>query len=388
MSRIPRPVSGLSKSLRLSRASSAVSEDDVDDVMTVLSNGTTTAANLTIGDRVCLPGDKVGTLRYRGPTQFKPGEWAGVELDNRQGLNDGAVNDVRYFTCAHGHGIFVPISRVRRIQSPDRYSFCNGYRPCSTTPSLPGRSKEKSFAVSSAAVPGTPVPNGGRRQARRYANDGVTDAPPLESSSVCRAGGQRGMGMSSEQNAMLNAAMLERDKAMSLAEKLKRQVEDLEFQLEEEKARSIIEDKPPAADAECQADIDNPELSNLRSSCSRLTQMNRRLLETRKNDENAVRAMSTICAKLEMNVDSLEQTTVPLDQYEQLEEQLTALKQQYSEQERSNQLLRAEIHDLRNLHSASIEGSKRRINDLERHITSLEEEKISSMVNDSQTAQR
>ncbi len=36
-------------------------------------------------------GTKVGYLRYHGTTDFAKGEWAGVELDDPIGKNDGAV---------------------------------------------------------------------------------------------------------------------------------------------------------------------------------------------------------------------------------------------------------------------------------------------------------
>lgn len=41
-------------------------------------------------------GVKVGTLRYLGTTDFAPGEWAGVELDEAIGKNDGSVAGRRY----------------------------------------------------------------------------------------------------------------------------------------------------------------------------------------------------------------------------------------------------------------------------------------------------
>ena len=43
------------------------------------------------GDRVLIGGTKVGHLRYLGTTDFAKGEWAGVELDDPIGKNDGAV---------------------------------------------------------------------------------------------------------------------------------------------------------------------------------------------------------------------------------------------------------------------------------------------------------
>lgn len=40
-------------------------------------------------------GSKPGTLRYLGPTEFANGEWAGVELDDPLGKNDGSVEGKR-----------------------------------------------------------------------------------------------------------------------------------------------------------------------------------------------------------------------------------------------------------------------------------------------------
>ena len=77
---------------------------------------------LEIGDRVIadssLPNqsDLVGTLRYIGPTSYKEGTWAGIELDEysldgklQYGKNDGSVGGVRYFACKPGKGIFVNV---------------------------------------------------------------------------------------------------------------------------------------------------------------------------------------------------------------------------------------------------------------------------------------
>ena len=40
-------------------------------------------------------GRRVGLLRYMGHTEFAEGMWAGVELDEPRGRNDGAVAGVR-----------------------------------------------------------------------------------------------------------------------------------------------------------------------------------------------------------------------------------------------------------------------------------------------------
>lgn len=53
------------------------------------------AGGLSVGCRVLVGGAKTGTLRYLGPTEFAKGVWAGVELDEPQGKNDGAVSGKR-----------------------------------------------------------------------------------------------------------------------------------------------------------------------------------------------------------------------------------------------------------------------------------------------------
>lgn len=50
---------------------------------------------LKIGDHVLVGGMKEGILRYLGPTEFAKGIWAGVELPEPLGKNDGAVSGKR-----------------------------------------------------------------------------------------------------------------------------------------------------------------------------------------------------------------------------------------------------------------------------------------------------
>lgn len=40
-------------------------------------------------------GSKTGRLRFLGTTDFAAGEWAGVELDEPTGKNDGSVDGKR-----------------------------------------------------------------------------------------------------------------------------------------------------------------------------------------------------------------------------------------------------------------------------------------------------
>ncbi|NXL73958.1 CLIP4 protein, partial [Leptocoma aspasia] len=69
---------------------------------------------LKLGDRVVIAGQKVGTLRFCGTTEFASGQWAGVELDEPEGKNNGSVGKVQYFKCAPKRGIFAPLSKISK----------------------------------------------------------------------------------------------------------------------------------------------------------------------------------------------------------------------------------------------------------------------------------
>ncbi|XP_063774998.1 CAP-Gly domain-containing linker protein 4 isoform X2 [Pseudophryne corroboree] len=89
-----------------------LSQDSLPDCDSVPGNA------LKPGDRVLIAGQKVGTLRFCGTTQFATGQWAGVEMDESEGKNDGAIAGVQYFKCSPKHGIFAPLSKIRRASEP------------------------------------------------------------------------------------------------------------------------------------------------------------------------------------------------------------------------------------------------------------------------------
>lgn len=59
------------------------------------STDSKTESSLKIGARVVVSGSKHGVIRYLGETGFAKGKWAGVELDEPLGKNDGAVAGTR-----------------------------------------------------------------------------------------------------------------------------------------------------------------------------------------------------------------------------------------------------------------------------------------------------
>ncbi|XP_030302797.1 CAP-Gly domain-containing linker protein 4 isoform X1 [Calypte anna] len=77
---------------------------------------------LKLGDRIVISGQKVGTLRFCGTTEFASGQWAGVELDEPEGKNNGSVGKVQYFKCAPKYGIFAPLSKISKASSHKKAS--------------------------------------------------------------------------------------------------------------------------------------------------------------------------------------------------------------------------------------------------------------------------
>ncbi|XP_028994906.1 CAP-Gly domain-containing linker protein 4 isoform X2 [Betta splendens] len=85
---------------------------------------------IRLGDRVAIAGQKVGTLRFCGSTEFSGGLWAGVELDKPEGKNNGSVAGVQYFTCRLKHGIFAPLSKISKpLERPKATKVHTPVRP-------------------------------------------------------------------------------------------------------------------------------------------------------------------------------------------------------------------------------------------------------------------
>ena len=66
-----------------------------------------------------MTGTRKGTLRFLGETDFAKGVWAGIELDERHGKNDGSVSGKRYFTCRALYGLFAPSHKVTKLEGAD-----------------------------------------------------------------------------------------------------------------------------------------------------------------------------------------------------------------------------------------------------------------------------
>uniref|UniRef100_A0A7N8XH13 CAP-GLY domain containing linker protein 2 n=1 Tax=Mastacembelus armatus TaxID=205130 RepID=A0A7N8XH13_9TELE len=76
--------------------------------------GDDVVGDYTVGEQVWVNGIKPGVIAYLGETQFAPGQWAGVILNDLVGKNDGSVGGVRYFECQPLQGIFTRPSKLTR----------------------------------------------------------------------------------------------------------------------------------------------------------------------------------------------------------------------------------------------------------------------------------
>ncbi|XP_052423683.1 CAP-Gly domain-containing linker protein 1 [Carassius gibelio] len=78
------------------------------------------ASDFSVGERVWVNGNKPGYVQFIGGTQFAPGQWAGIVLDEPIGKNDGSVSGVRYFQCEDLRGIFTRPSKLSHTPLPER----------------------------------------------------------------------------------------------------------------------------------------------------------------------------------------------------------------------------------------------------------------------------
>lgn len=108
-----------------------------------------TAEEFKVGDRVWVNGNKPGYIQFLGETQFAPGQWAGIVLDEPIGKNDGSVAGVRYFQSEPLRGIFTRPSKLSRTEGE-----ANG---TTTAPASPTPPTTAPTEATPAAPPATPA---------------------------------------------------------------------------------------------------------------------------------------------------------------------------------------------------------------------------------------
>ncbi|XP_019362820.1 PREDICTED: CAP-Gly domain-containing linker protein 1 isoform X12 [Gavialis gangeticus] len=111
-----------------------------------------------VGERVWVNGNKPGFIQFLGETQFAPGQWAGIVLDEPIGKNDGSVAGVRYFQCEPLRGIFTrPSKLTRKVVAEDE---ANGTQTAhASRATSPTSTSAASVVSSSAPAPPTGIPH-------------------------------------------------------------------------------------------------------------------------------------------------------------------------------------------------------------------------------------
>lgn len=71
------------------------------------------STGLAVGTRVSVDGKGRGTVRFFGKHHLEGTPRYGVQLDQPNGKNDGAVKGYRYFRCRQGYGVLVKEIKVR-----------------------------------------------------------------------------------------------------------------------------------------------------------------------------------------------------------------------------------------------------------------------------------
>ncbi|XP_072565293.1 CAP-Gly domain-containing linker protein 1 isoform X6 [Paramormyrops kingsleyae] len=114
------------------------------------------AESFQVGERVWVNGNKPGFVQFLGETQFAPGQWAGIVLDEPIGKNDGSVAGVRYFQCEPLRGIFTRPSKLARTEGEaNGAQTAPPSRAASPTSAAPAATTAPASAASPAPVPAT-----------------------------------------------------------------------------------------------------------------------------------------------------------------------------------------------------------------------------------------
>ncbi|XP_026473799.1 restin homolog isoform X3 [Ctenocephalides felis] len=103
-----------------------------------------------IGQRVWVGGKRAGQIAYIGETQFAPGDWAGIVLDEANGKNDGCVSGVRYFQCPPRRGVFARLTRLTHSPLPDNEHTTRRIHEDETNISMTSHAQSMSFNMSSS----------------------------------------------------------------------------------------------------------------------------------------------------------------------------------------------------------------------------------------------
>uniref|UniRef100_A0A8D0L867 CAP-Gly domain-containing protein n=1 Tax=Sphenodon punctatus TaxID=8508 RepID=A0A8D0L867_SPHPU len=144
----PAPVSAAEKAASSEKSSSTPTSEAHDEFLD----------DFRVGERVWVNGNKPGFIQFLGETQFAPGQWAGIVLDESIGKNDGSVAGVRYFQCEPLRGIFTrPSKLARKVGAEDEANGTQTSR--ATSPTSTSATSIVSSPPAATTHPSTGIPH-------------------------------------------------------------------------------------------------------------------------------------------------------------------------------------------------------------------------------------
>lgn len=107
--------------------------------------------DISVGDRVLVNNKKIGTVRYKGETHFKPGVTLyGIQLVNPEGKHEGTIGMKTYFRCKTNHGTFSERKRLKLLP-PEKFQEIKLTR-------TPARGKYDKFSPTGSGKHLSPAP--------------------------------------------------------------------------------------------------------------------------------------------------------------------------------------------------------------------------------------
>ncbi|XP_022250329.1 CAP-Gly domain-containing linker protein 1-like, partial [Limulus polyphemus] len=355
---------------------------------------------VNVGDRVIVnatSGIKIGTLRYLGTTEFAAGQWAGIELDEPQGKNDGSVAGKRYFECKGKYGLFAPIHKLAKAGKGPGSTRVS--RPCLGT-GLPLHRRAGSHESLNSSISSTSsAARGGRvrlgvtsltspQEALKEKEEHIEQLlreRDLERAEVARAAAQVDKAEQKltafqtdhqrfaeeteisviQLKQLLEKAETEKKEALVQLDDEKRKVEDLQFRIEEESINKV--------DLESQSEQQREKIEEL----ERLLEEEHQRSRSSDSSNNQENSGIEIVSWHKEEIEKLKQT---LSKAEEKVKSLEALRA--SESATSNELKADVVHkDEKILQlEASLESRKREVCDLQKRLTELGEDLEQSKV--------
>lgn len=150
---------------------------------------TAAGGTLQIGSRVEVVGKHLlGRVVFIGETEFSPGKWIGVVLDEPRGKNNGIVQGKEYFRAPDNHGLFVRQTQVRIINEKSSGIRVPSFHSSNSSIASSVKSSSQDPMTSSANNAPSLAPSGVKPPSKRIATaitpQGTSSMPSASQSAI------------------------------------------------------------------------------------------------------------------------------------------------------------------------------------------------------------